>query len=196
MKTKTFFTALLLTLLSLNTLMAQPNKKRFAFELSGGASLATSKPGKAELRPGFGFEGTFHYRIAPFAGIYAGWGWNRFGSDESFAGEKNSFEETGYVLGVQYLHPISGGPLSYDLRAGALYNHIEIERAQGDIVGDTGHGFGYQLAAGISYNLGKNWSLAPGIKFNALTRDLKMESSVTELKHNYVSLRIGIVKRF
>ena len=196
MSTKTFFTGLMLTLLSVSTLMGQPHEKRFAFELNGGASLATSKPGQADLKPGFGFEGTFHYRIAPFAGIYAGWGWNRFACEKSFAGEDTSFEETGYVLGIQYLHPIAKGPLSYDLRAGVLYNHIEIENAEGDILGDTGHGLGYQLAAGINYDLGKNWSLAPGIKFNSLTKDMELENVVTQLKHNYVSLRIGIVKRF
>lgn len=178
------------------TTIAQKNEKRFGIELNAGASLATSKPGDATLNLGFGFEGVLHYRFMPHTGVYAGWGWNRFGAENSFAGADVCFEETGYVLGLQFKHPIGDMPLSYYLRAGGLYNHIEIEDAAGQIIGDTGHGYGFQLAAGVDYYLGKDWSVTPGLKFNALSRDVEMEGMSTSLKHNYLSLRIGIIKRF
>ena len=175
---------------------AQENEKRFGIELNGGASVATSKPGETQLNPGFGFEGTLHYRILQHTGVYAGWGWNRFSADNSFAGIDVCFEETGYVFGLQFKHPIGNMPLSYYLRAGGLYNHIEIENAAADIIGDTGHGLGFQLGAGIDYNLGKNWSITPGLKFNSLSRDVEMEGVTTGLNHNYLSLKVGILKRF
>jgi hypothetical protein len=178
------------------TATAQEYGKRFGFELSGGLSIATSKPGDASLNPGFGFEGILHYRFMPHTGIYTGWGWNRFGADNSFAGTDVCFEETGYVFGLQFKHPIGTMPLSWYLRAGGLYNHLEIENAAGDIIGDTGHGLGFQLAVGFDLPLGRNWSFTPGLKFNNLSTDIEMEGISTNLNHNYLSLRAGILKRF
>lgn len=197
MKTKVLFASLLMaTFFGSSSIMAQENDKRFGLELSAGASWATSKPGNTKLNTGFGFEGLFHYRFMPHTGVYAGWGWNRFGADESFAGSDVCFEETGYVFGLQFKHPISTWPIAYYLRAGGLYNHIEIENSDGDIIGDTGHGLGFQLAAGIDYSLGKNWSITPGLKFNSLSGDVEIEGVTTSLNHNYLSLRVGIIKRF
>lgn len=195
MKTKGFIALLVLAFISVNS-FSQGNEKRFGFELSGGASMATSKPGDVKLNLGFGFEGIFHYRFMPHTGIYGGWGWNRFGAESSFAGADVCFEETGYVLGLQFKHPVGSMPLSYYLRVGGLYNHIEIENTDGDIIGNTGHGLGFQLAAGIDYTLGKNWSITPGLKFNYLIRDVEMGGVTTNLNHNYLSLRVGFLKRF
>ncbi|MBU2554838.1 MAG: porin family protein [Bacteroidetes bacterium] len=197
MKTKVLFASLLMaTFFVSSSIMAQENDKRFGLELSAGASWATSKPGNTKLNTGFGFEGLFHYRFMPHTGVYAGWGWNRFGADDSFAGSDVCFEETGYVFGLQFKHPISTWPIAYYLRAGGLYNHIEIENSDGDIIGDTGHGLGFQLAAGIDYSLGKNWSITPGLKFNSLSGDVEIEGVTASLNHNYLSLRVGIIKRF
>lgn len=195
MKTKVLL-ILSLCILMIGAVYAQENGKRFEIELNGGASVATGKVGETKLNPGFGFEGTLHYRILQHTGVYAGWGWNRFGADNSFAGTDVCFEETGYVFGLQFKHPIGSSPLSYYLRVGGLYNHIEIENAAGDIIGDTGHGLGFQLGAGIDYNLGKNWSITPGLKFNSLSRDVEVEGVTTGLNHNYLSLKVGIQKRF
>jgi opacity protein-like surface antigen len=195
MKTKVFVT-FLFSLLIAAASFAQENEKRFGLELNGGLSVATSKPGDVELTPGFGFEGLLHYRFMPHTGVYAGWGWNRFGADNSFAGADVCFEETGYVFGLQFKHPLETMPISYYLRAGGLYNHIEIENEQGDIIGDTEHGLGFQLAAGFDYSLGKNWSITPGLKFNYLSKDVEMEEVTKKLNHNYISLRVGFLKRF
>ncbi|MFO7655656.1 MAG: outer membrane beta-barrel protein [Bacteroidales bacterium] len=194
MKTK----ALALTmfvLLSLSSL-AQESETRFGFELNSGISLATKKIDGASLNPGFGFEGTLHYRFMPHLGAYAGWGWNRFGADESFAGNDVCFEETGYVFGLNFKHPIGTSKLAYYVRAGGLYNHIETENADGEIINDSKHGFGYQLASGIDISLGKNWSLTPGFKFNSLSRDTEYEGIVKQLDYQYISARIGITKMF
>lgn len=180
----------------MSTALAQGNEKRFGFELSGGASLATSKPGDAKLNPGLGFEGIFHYCFMPHTGVYAGWGWNHFGSDDSFAGKNIDFEETGYVFGLQYKHPFGQKPLAYYFRAGGLYNHIELENTDGDIIADSGHGLGFQLATGIDYSLGKNWSITPGLKFNYLNREITTDELTTKLDHQYLSLRVGILKKF
>jgi hypothetical protein len=175
---------------------AQEKEKRFGFEVSGGASFATRELGGADLKFGFGGEGIFHYRILPHAGVYAGWGYNTFSAENSFAGNEIDFEETGYVFGLQYKHPIGISPVSYYLRAGGLYNHIEIENTDGKIIGDTGHGFGWQAAGGVDIPLGRNWSLTPGVKFNSLSGDVNMEGTTTQLDLNYIQVRVGILKKF
>jgi hypothetical protein len=174
----------------------QSNEKHFGFEFSAGPSWATTELGGADLSPGLGFEGTLHYRFLPHLGLYAGWGWNRFVAKESFAGDNARFEETGYVLGLQFKHPIGNTPISYYLRGAGLYNHIETEDAGGEIVDDTGHGYGWQAAAGIELRLGSGWSLTPGVKFHSLSRDTDFDGVSRELKLNYVSARLGILKKF
>jgi hypothetical protein len=77
-----------------------------------------------------------------------------------------------------------------------LYSHIETENSKGDIISDTGHGVGFQVTGGIEVALGKNWSLAPGIKFNYLSGETEIEAVNYQLDHRYVSARIGIIKRF
>ena len=194
MKTKGL--ALVMLVLLSMSIFAQESEKRFGFEINSGVSIATKKIDDASLNPGFGFEGTFHYRFMPHLGVYAGWGWNRFGADASFAGTDVCFEETGYVFGLNFKHPIGTSKLDYYVRAGALYNHVETENAEGDVINDTGHGFGYQIAGGIDINLGNNWSLTPGLKFNSLARDTQYEVANMKLDYHYISARIGITKMF
>jgi len=195
MKTKVFFALMVLAIFT-KTISAQENEKRFGFELSGGASFATKDLSDAELNTGLGFEGIFHYRFMPHTGVYAGWGWNKFGSDQSFAGNDIDFEETGYVFGLQFKHPLLNLPLSYYLRAGGLYNHIEIENTDGEIIMDSGHELGWQLAGGFDINLGKNWNLTPGVKFNSLNCDIENNGVNVPLELNYLSFRVGILKNF
>jgi opacity protein-like surface antigen len=195
MKTRVLITVLFVATFAING-FAQEKEKRFGFELGAGASFATNKLDDAKLNPGFGFEGIFHYRFIEHAGIYAGWGWNRFGANESFAGDDVCFEETGYVFGLQFKHPFGSSPVSYYVRAAGLYNHIEVENSEGSIILDTGHGFGWQAAGGVDVPLGKNWSLTPGVKFNSLKTDVEDEGVTVPLNLNYISVRVGILKKF
>lgn len=193
---KTTSLVLITFLVVLMSSFAQEDEKRFGFEINSGASFATTEIEGASLNPGFGFEGIFHYRFMPQLGVYAGWGWNRFGADASFAGNDVCFEETGYVIGLNFKHPIASSKLAYYVRAGVLYNHVETENADGDIINDTGHGFGYQVAGGIAINLGKNWSFTPGLKFNSLSRDTEFEGASKNIDYQYISARIGFTKQF
>ena len=195
MKTKVFFTLALTTLLTL-TSYSQEKENKFGFELSGGPSLATRELAESKLEKGLGFEGILHYRFMPHTGAYAGWGWNRFSAESSFAGNNTDFEETGYVIGLQFKHPIDGLLSSYYLRAGALYNHIEIENNNGDIIGDTGHGWGFQLAAGVDIPLGSKWSLTPGVKYNAISGSADIEEMPFSMDYHYLNVRIGILRKF
>lgn len=195
MKTKAFSTLLMFAILSFNTI-AQENEKRFRIEVNGEASIVSSELSGASLNTGLGFETIFQYRFMPYTSVYGGWGWSHFSAKESFAGPDIDFEQTGYILGLQFLRPISSTPVSYFVRAGLLYSHIELENNAGNIISDTGHGVGFQVAGGIEVSMGKNWSLSPGFKFNSLSGETEVEGVNYQLDHRYVSVRIGVVKRF
>jgi len=194
---KTRVLSLLIVFASLSC-FAQEKESRFGIEVDGGASFAIKKLDDAKLKVGAGFEGTLHYRFYKHLGAYAGWGWNWLSAENSFAGKNCDFEETGYVLGLQFKHPIGNSPISYYVRAGALLNHIEIENSDGDIVEDTRHGLGYQLAGGVYIPVGKGWSINTGLKFNSLNRkDIEFSDNIKRsLDLKYLSLRVGIVKEF
>lgn len=195
MKTKVFLSIVLVILISATTL-AQENEKRFGVELNGDVSFVSSDLAGASLNTGLGFEAILQYRFMPFTSVYGGWGYSHFNANESFAGSDVDFEQTGYILGLQFKHPVGNSPVSYFVRAGMLYCHIETENNSGDIISDTGHGVGWQAAAGIEVALGKNWSLAPGLKYNWLSGETGFEGTNYQLDHRTVSARIGIVKRF
>jgi len=189
-----FFIAVLL--LTSTFSFAQNHESRFAFELSGGPAWAVSQQGISDLNTGLGFEGIFHYRFFFYIGVYAGWGWNKFAAESSFVGNQVDLEETGYVFGLQFKHPIGNSPLAYYLRAAGLYNHFEIENEQGEIMIDTEHGLGWQLAAGLDIPLSDAWHLTPGVKFNALDRDFSSGGADRNLQINYLTARVGILKKF
>ena len=177
------------------TALAQEKDKRFAFEINGGLSVPT-KEFVEGIRMGFGFEGTFQYRFMPHTSVYGGWGANWLSTELTNSENNMDYEETGYVLGLDFRHPIGSSNLSYYVRAGALYNHIETENSDGVIMADSGHGPGFQLAGGLDINLGKNWSLTPGLKFNFLPGDTESEGATMQFNYQYISAKIGILKRF
>jgi len=195
MKTKVFLAAAMATILSLNGI-AQDDNNRFAFEVSAGPSMATHEPVNAIFVNGLGFDGILHYRVKNHLGVYAGWGWNQFNMRTSFAGDDMDFEETGYIFGLQYKRPFALHNSSWFLRAGGLYNHIEIENENGEIMQDTGHGLGFQFTLGFEVPLGSSWSISPVVKYNNLSRDVLVEGDPEGMNFNYLSMRIGILKKF
>jgi opacity protein-like surface antigen len=195
MKTKGLFVVLALVLFSIS-MMAQENEPRFAVEVNGEVSIVSTDLNGANLNTGLGFETIFQYRFMPYTSVYGGWGYTHFNANESFAGADIDFEQTGYILGLQFKNAIGSSPLSYFLRAGLLYSHIETENNDGEIISDTGHGVGFQIAGGLEVALGKDWSIAPGIRFNNLSGETVLSDVNHQLELRYVSARIGIIKRF
>ncbi len=194
MKTRMIIAAIILATITMSG-MAQEKSRKFGIELRPGASLATGKLGDAELKPGMGFEGTLQYNVWNGASVYAGWGWNKFASEESFAGRNIDFEETGYVMGLRYTYQLPKSPMRLFARAGAIYNHIEVEDVD-DIIADSGHGWGWQAEAGVDIPLGKGWKLRPGLKYQSLNRDLSIGNATHNVDLNYLSLGLGISKFF
>jgi outer membrane protein with beta-barrel domain len=173
-------------------------ERPWALELRAGGG-PSSDPESVALDAGFGFEPLLEYRFMPHALAYGGWDWHHFASDQSFAGTNMDFEETGYAVGLRFEHPFGGetgvGP-AWWVRAGATYNHIEIENPDGDIIGDSGHGFGWEAGAGATFHVAERWSLTPGMRYRALTRDITVSGATSTVDLNYVLFEVGISRSF
>ena len=180
---------LFLIALSTNIACAQD---RWKLELRGAANFPTKDLGDIELKTGFGFEGTISYNFISNLGAYAGWGWNQFQTDQSSEVEDPEFEETGYTFGLQYVHPIKESILNVLVRAGGVYNHIEVENNNGANIYDSGHGLGWQIGAGLEYQFAKHWKLTPSIRYHSLPCKIELENTDTDTQLNYVSAGIGI----
>lgn len=192
MKTKVLSALTLSILLSTSTQAQEPNK--LGLEISGGPSFATNRFATG-LKPGIGYDVTLHYRFMPHAGIYAAWEENWF-SSETPEENNQDFEERGYILGLQFKHPVNESRFSYFLRAGALFNRVDAEDDNGIETGLSGHGPGFQLAGGIGIDLGNSWSLTPVVKYNSVLRYLDSEGVSMDVKYNYLTVRAGILKTF
>lgn len=164
--------------------------------LCGGATVATSDLGDADLDTGFGFEGTFMVRALEQVFVYAGWDWHRFPSGPSFAGNDVDFEESGYAFGLLFEHALSddGGP-AIQLRAGGTVNHIEFERGVSLTV-DSGHGVGWEAGVGLAVPTVGEWRVTPGVRFRALSRDIDIETTTTAVDLNYFAFEVGVSRLF
>lgn len=185
-----------LTLLLVTVAGTAEGQSRWRFELGGGAAFATEDLGNASLGTGFGFEGTVGYRVQPHLWAYAGWDWHRFPSNVSTVADSD-FEETGYVLGLQFEHPIRRSEaIAVRLRAGGTYNHIEVENSVGSLVADSDHGLGWEAGAGLALRLDDRWQVVPGVRFRSLSRDLALGGANTPADLRYVAVEVGFSRRF
>jgi len=189
MKKLLLSTAVLIMFLHFNQTIAQD---KWSLEFRPGVNYATQDIADADLGLGFGTELTIAYRFMPHLAAYAGWSYNNFAVDQSFAGPDASFKETGYTFGLQFIHPIGESGLSYLVRAGGTYNHIEIENNDGDITIDSGHGLGWQAEAGLVISLSERFSLLPSVRYRSLNRDIEIENVSTPLDLNYLSVGFGL----
>ncbi len=60
-------------------------QNKWSLEFRPGVDYATTDISNADLGIGFGLEGTIAYRFMPHLAAYAGWSYNDFAVDQSFA---------------------------------------------------------------------------------------------------------------
>jgi hypothetical protein len=173
-------------------------QQRVTVDLRAAAAVAAQKLAGTELDAGIGFGGTLAFRIQPHLHVYGGWDWLHFSADDSFAGSDRDFEETGYTFGLRFEHPVRGeeGRLAYRLEGGGTFKHIEIEDDEGELVADSDHGLGFEVGAALLMPLGDTWRFVPALRYRSLDRDFRIGSTTTDASLRYVSLELGISRRF
>ena len=171
-------------------------QEKWTVEVRPSLSFPTSDVGNTDTKIGFGFELTGAYKIMPHLAAYTGWGWNQFKGEDKLSNEDVTLNETGFTFGFQIIHPIGTSAFSYIGRAGAVYNHIELENNAGNITADADHHFGWQVAAGIDYEFAPNLSLRPMLRYRAFSNDLEIANVITDLKLNTISFGVGLAWDF
>jgi opacity protein-like surface antigen len=173
-------------------------QERWTLEFTGGAAVPTGDLGDLDLNAGLAFGGTVSAKVMPHLGIYAGWDWAHFSSDETGPGGELDVEETGYVLGLRFEHPFRGetGFPMFRVQAGGTYKHIEIEDEEGELIADSGHGLGWEVGAGLVLPLGEQWTATPGFRFRSLSRDLDLGAGAQSVDLRYVGFEVGFAWRF
>lgn len=166
-------------------------------ELRANGAIATQDAGRETHENGFGFEGNLQYDVLSSLAVYAGWDWNRFSALNAIAGPDTDLKETGYVLGLRYERPFQeGSRMAWWARFGGTYNHLELENSDGDLIDDSGHGFGLEAGAGVSVPFGGYWSLTPGIRYRKLSRDLEIDNLTTPVKLESLAFEVGLGLHF
>jgi opacity protein-like surface antigen len=173
-------------------------QERWAVEFRGNGIVGTHDLDMDTHQNGFGYEASVRYRFLPHLSAYAGWDWTRFKAGDAFTGpHAGHLEETGYAVGLRFEHPFREGSRTAGwLRAGGMYNHVELENKDGDVVSDSGHGLGWEAGAGLAYGLNGRWSLTPGVRYRAISRDLEVGSATIPVDLQYVAFELGIAFRF
>lgn len=175
---------------------ASQEESRWSWETRFGVNTPIDDLGPAELETGIGFEASILYRLQPGVSAYFGWGWDRFESDGGLTGQTEDIEETGYNFGLQLMGPLGNRNLDYFLRLGGIFNHIELEDNDGDIVADSDHGLGWQVGAGLVFSMGDSWRLTPGVRFQTLSRDLAVNEVRRDVELEYLEFGIGLSRSF
>lgn len=171
-------------------------QEKFSAEFRPGISFPLDKMAGSKVNTGFGFEFTLAYEVLQDVGVYAGWGWNKFDAENAFMTNRVEIEETGYTAGIQFKHRIKNSSLSYLIRGGAVYNHLELEDNEGELIADSGHGLGWQAEAGITFEIGNSWDFRPTVRYRSLPGNIEVFNGQMSVDLQYISIGVGLAKKF
>ncbi len=168
---------------------------RFVFEVRGGATTARESFLTTDLDTGGGLEATLSVRVAPGVFVYGGWDWQHQPAATPIFGTGTDVEDTGYAVGLRYVAPVPS-PIKPWVRAGAIFNHVEIEDTAGALVADSEHTAGWELGGGIEIALGDTVSLTPGLRYRRFEPDVRVGSTVVPAVLSYIAYDVGLAWRF
>lgn len=169
-------------------------QRPFSLELRGGAAFPAADVGDTSLQTGAGFEVSARYRVQPHLLAYIGWDWYRFAPESQPSGSDLDLGDTGYALGLQFQHPLARSTEGW-FRAGAVYNHIEVEDGS-DIIADSGHELGWEAGAGVSFAIGRSFALTPGVRYRTFSAELDLGDGGRNVDLSYVTAEVGLAWSF
>ena len=170
-------------------------QNRFALELNAGAAFPTEDLGTAALESGFGAGITANIRVMPHLHLYGGWDYHTFVTDQLLGTAEYDVDDTGYALGAKFQHPMNDRIDSW-LRIGALYNHIELEDSNGDIVSDSGHELGWEAGAGVSIAVNDRFAIMPGARFRTYSATLDLDGDELPVDLTYITAEVRFAIKF
>jgi len=164
----------------------------FSAELRLGAGIPQDF-GELALSPGFGFEGTIRYDLPLCLQLYTGWDWYRFTDDQD---ADLDLEDTGYALGLRWTPMRLEQFLGPWLRGGIVYDHLEIEDADGELVSDSDHTLGFEVGGGVTIGRGRV-ALTPGVRYRRFSPEMQVGNVTSDAEDfSYLAVELGVVFDF
>lgn len=192
MKRTTLFLATAALVMAASPLGAQ----RITVDLRAVGAAPTAKLANADLGTGFGLGGAVAYNLYQHLHAFGAWDYVHFAADQSFAGAKRDFEETGYSLGLRFEHPcMFNDRLTMRAEGAATYKHIEIEDDAGNLIDDSGHKWGFEAGISLLAPVG-NWKLGPTVRYRALSQEFTISNVTTKGDLKYFALELGLSRKF
>ena len=157
-----------------------PHVTPFAFEVRGGIAIPTGDFNDvADAGPSL--DGNVTLYVMPMIGIYGGYHYTRFGSPGS-----GRYTETGPEAGVRLDIPTPLIPIDPYVKAGVVWNHLELA---GEGASDfSSSSAGFQLNAGVALSLGPV-SLTPGLTYVSYGYDSATSDNETA---SYIRADVGV----
>jgi hypothetical protein len=184
-----YIAATIVGLFTASELQAQ----RVAVDLRTTYAAATKKFAGSELGTGLGAGATLVYRFRPQLSAYTGWDWLQLRATESFAGSDMDFEVTGYTLGLRFDNRfIPDSDAVFRIEAGVIYKHVEVVNDEGDLIADSGHEPGFEVAGGLAIPVSEGWRLSPTLRFRSLQPTFEFEGLNTKGALRYAALDFGV----
>lgn len=185
--------SILSVLLLASPVSAQP---RLTAELRVGGNATIDEFAAVDLRSGIGSEIGLGVRVAPDLFVYGAWGWQQHRSKAPVFGATADVEDTGYAFGLRYVAPVASRAEPW-VRAGALYNHVEIEDEDaGDLMADSEHTWGFEVGGGLDIALNDRWSLTPGVRYRRFEPTVRFSGAESSTTLSYVAFDVGIALKF
>lgn len=161
-------------------LAAQSGLPAIAIEGRGGLSLPTGDFAR-RLTLGYGLGGSATVGVTPTIAVYGGYSYTSFDYDRKSAGSpEGSYNLQGIDAGLRFSTPALTRVAPY-LRLGGVYYKGEPTNAEPA----DDQKFGYQLGAGLNYELGLHASLTPELRYTTISHSNRTDVS-------FVTLDVGL----
>ena len=169
---------------------------RWTVEVRGGANVNSNQFATTDLKTGIGFGGALGMRILPDLFAYGGWDWQHHRAKAQLFGVSAHVEDTGYAFGLRYVVPVSYRTNPW-VRAGGLYNHVEIEGASDGLpVADSKHTLGLDVGAGVEVALGSAWRFTPGVRYRRFEPTVRLNGVESSSTLSDVAFDVGMMLKF
>ena len=184
--------------------LAQPAQAQtilpLSFEARGGVVLPQGDLNDG-ASTGFTVGGAVHYRIAPMVSLYGGYDYSRFSVDDDsdFGNVDANLTDSGFRVGARFDVPLGAlTGVSPFVEGGATFNQTSVNLSDsggGSSVGvDSDRNLGYEVGAGLSFNVAPKISLTPGVRYRSHTADFgdDGEGGDNKFDANYFSIDLGV----
>lgn len=186
--------------LLLGAALAQPAAAQtvlpFSFEARGGVALPQGDFSDV-VGTGFSVGGTVHYRVAPMVGIYGGFEYAKFTTNDDSEDLNSDITDSGFRLGARFAIPLGGMTgVSPWLEGGATLNQTSINLSDdgGASIGiDSDRSVGYEVGAGLSFAVAPKISITPGVRWRSHKADFgDTDDGPAEVDVNHFTIDLGV----